>query len=255
MSTLFNLSGKIAIVTGSSRGIGKAIAHRFAEHGARVVVSSRNRDACETACREINSRTETDRAVPIPANIGTKESLRALVGTTEQIFGAPDILVCNAATNPFFGPMSELQDEQFMKVLTNNILSTHWLTHMVVPGMRRKGNGAIIYISSIGGLRGSAEIGAYNVSKAADMQLARNLALEFGRDNIRTNTIAPGYIRTHFSKALWEDPTRKSRIEEALPLGRLGEPDDIAGLAVLLASDAGSYITGQTFVVDGGLTA
>jgi NAD(P)-dependent dehydrogenase (short-subunit alcohol dehydrogenase family) len=255
MSTLFDLTGKVAIVTGSSRGIGKAIAHRLAEQGARVVVSSRKREACESACREIDTATRAQRTLPIAANIAAKQDLELLVDATKNIFGSPDILVCNAASNPFFGPMSEISDDQFRTVLANNVLSAHWLTQLVVPGMRSKREGALIYISSIGGLRGSSEFGTYGLSKAADMQLARNLTIELGPYGIRANTIAPGYIKTDFAKALWEDPERRSRIEGAVPLRRMGEPDNVAGIAVLLASDAGRYISGQTIVVDGGLTA
>jgi NAD(P)-dependent dehydrogenase (short-subunit alcohol dehydrogenase family) len=254
MPSLFDLSGKVAVVTGSTRGIGKAIAHRLAEHGARVVISSRKPEACETVSAELNARVRPDATVAFPCNIGIKQDLDRLIHETEARFGALDILVCNAASNPYFGPMSGIQDEQFNKVLTNNILTSHWLAQLAAPKMRARKSGSIIFISSIGGLRGSADLGAYAISKAADMQLARNLALEFGADNVRVNTIAPGLVKTDFARALWEDAERAARTIRAVPLKRLGEPDDIAGTAVLLASEAGRYITGQTFVVDGGLT-
>lgn len=255
MANIFDLSGKTAIVTGSSRGIGKAIAHRLAEHGANVVVSSRKPDACEAAAAEINAAIGRDGAVAIPANIAAKEALQHLVDETNAQFGQVDIVVCNAATNPYFGPMHDITDEQFTKILQNNIVSNHWLIQMTAPAMRARKDGSIILISSIGGLKGSPMIGAYNISKAADMQLARNLAAEFGPDNVRVNTIAPGLIKTDFAKALWENPDILKVYTEHSCLKRIGQPDEIAGMAVLLASPAGSFATGQTFVVDGGETA
>jgi NAD(P)-dependent dehydrogenase (short-subunit alcohol dehydrogenase family) len=255
MSTLFDLTGKAAIVTGSSRGIGKAIAHRLAEHGANVVVSSRKADVCESARDEINASVGRAAAISIPANIASKEALQHLVDETNTRFGQIDILVCNAATNPYFGPMGGISDEQFLKVLQNNIVSNHWIIAMVAPQMRERKDGAIIIISSIGGLRGSPVIGAYDISKAADMQMARNLAVEFGPDNVRVNTIAPGLVKTDFARALWENPEILKASTSRTPLRRIGQPDEIAGMAVLLASKAGSFTTGQTFVVDGGATA
>jgi NAD(P)-dependent dehydrogenase (short-subunit alcohol dehydrogenase family) len=255
MANLFDLSGKTAIITGSSRGIGKAIAHRMAEHGANVVVSSRKLDACEAAVAEINEAVGRKAAVAIAANIAVKEALQALVDETERTFGKVDILVCNAASNPHFGPAHTITDEQFTKVLHNNILSNHWLTGMVAPQMRARRDGAIILISSIGGLRGTNVLGAYAISKAADMQMARNLALEFGADNIRVNSIAPGLIKTDFAKALWDNPEILKHSTERACLKRIGEPDEIAGLAVFLAAPAGAFTTGQTIVIDGGQTA
>ncbi|MBI1250273.1 MAG: glucose 1-dehydrogenase [Alphaproteobacteria bacterium] len=255
MPSLFDLTGKTAIVTGSSRGIGKAIAHRLAEHGANVVVSSRKADACEAAVAEINAAVGRPAARAIAANIASKDALQHLVDETHSAFGQIDVLVCNAASNPYFGPMAGISDEQFEKVLQNNIISNHWLISMVAPQMIERKDGAIIIISSIGGLRASPVIGAYNISKAADMQLARNLASEYGPSNVRVNTIAPGLIKTDFAKALWDNPEILKRSTATTPLRRIGEPDEIAGMAVLLASKAGSFVTGQTFVVDGGATA
>jgi NAD(P)-dependent dehydrogenase (short-subunit alcohol dehydrogenase family) len=249
---LFDLAGKVAIVTGSSRGIGRAIAGRLAEHGAKVVISSRKLPACEEAAAEINAR-HPGSAIAVAANISSKEDLERLVAETRAAFGRIDVLVCNAAANPYYGPMAGITDEQFRKVLDNNIVSTHWLISMVAPEMRERRDGAIVIISSIGGLRGDAKIGAYCISKAAEMQLARNLALEFGPDNVRVNTIAPGLVKTDFARALWEGPGGEAR-EKATPLRRLGDPDDIAGAAVFLASRAGAWTTGQTIVVDGGET-
>jgi NAD(P)-dependent dehydrogenase (short-subunit alcohol dehydrogenase family) len=255
MPSLFSLAGKHAIVTGSTRGIGKAIAHRLAEHGANVVISSRKPESCVEVSREINALVGREATVSIAANIGIKAELQKLAEESYRQFGKIDILVCNAASNPYFGPMSGINDDQFQKILNNNILANHWLTQMIAPKMRLQKNGAIIYISSIGGLRGSADLGTYAISKAADMQLARNMALELGGDNIRVNTIAPGLVKTEFARALWEDPERAARFTRNVPLKRLGEPDDIAGVAVMLASEAGRYVTGQTLVVDGGLLA
>lgn len=255
MANLFDLTGKVAIVTGSSRGIGKAIAHRLAEHGANVVVSSRKQDACEEAAAEINDALGRKAALAISANIAVKEALQNLVDETNRAFGKIDICVCNAASNPYFGPMAGISDDQFTKILQNNIISNHWLINMCAPQMRERKDGAIIIISSIGGLRGSPVIGAYDISKAADMQLARNLAAEFGPDNVRVNTIAPGLIKTDFAKALWENPAILKQFAETSPLRRIGQPDEIAGMAVLLASKAGAFATGQTYVIDGGQTA
>jgi NAD(P)-dependent dehydrogenase (short-subunit alcohol dehydrogenase family) len=255
MANLFDLAGKCAIVTGSSRGIGKAIAHRLAEHGAGVVISSRKADACEAAAAEINSAVGRKAAVAIPANIAVKDALQHLVDETRRALGKIDILVCNAASNPYFGAMGDMSDEQFLKILQNNIVSNHWLVQMVAPEMRGRKDGAIILISSIGGLRGTPVLGAYAISKAADMQLARNLAVEFGSDNIRVNTIAPGLVQTDFAKALWDNPDILKAYTERSCLRRIGQPDEIAGMAVFLASKAGAFTTGQTFVIDGGQTA
>ena len=250
----FDLTGKTAIITGSSRGIGRAIAEAMADQGARVVISSRKPGPCEEVAAEINKKHGDGTAIAIPANISSKEDLQALVDETNKTFGKIDILVCNAASNPYYGPMAGISDDQFTKILQNNIISNHWLVQMVAPQMQARKDGAIIIVSSIGGLRGTPIIGAYNISKAADFQLARNLATEFGADNIRVNCIAPGLIKTDFAKALWENPETLKRSLTGTPLKRIGEPEEIAGAAVYLASKAGSYMTGQMLVVDGGAT-
>ena len=249
----FDLTGKGALVTGSSRGIGKAIAEAFAALGANVIISSRKQLVCDEVASEINARG-AGRATAIPANIGTKADIEHLVAEARQTLGSIDVLVCNAASNPYYGPMAGISDDQFEKVLRNNLLSSHWLSTLVSPEMINRRSGSIIFISSIGGLRGSPVIGAYNISKAADFQLARNLATEFGPYGVRVNCIAPGLIRTDFARALWEDEANLARALTGTPLGRIGEPDDIAGVAVFLASDASRYMTGQTLVVDGGAT-
>lgn len=248
---LFNLSGKVAIVTGSSRGIGRSIATQLARAGARVVISSRKQEACDAVAEAI--RAEGGQALAIAANIADGGQIEALVARTREAWGGIDILVCNAASNPYYGPMTGLSDAVFDKIMHNNVLSNLWLCRLAYPDMKARRDGAIVIVSSIGGLHGSAVIGAYNISKAADMQLARNLAVEWGPDNIRVNCIAPGLIRTDFAKALHEDPVMRARVEGETPLRRIGEPDDIGGIAVLLASAAGRYITGQTLVADGGM--
>jgi len=252
--SLFDLHGRVAVVTGSSRGIGRAIVERMAEHGAKVVVSSRNLEPCREVAEAINAKYGDGRAIALSANISSKEHLRRLVDETMRAFGQIDILVCNAASNPHYGPMATISDEQLHKILDNNIVSNHWLITMVAPQMTARKDGSIIIVSSIGGLRGSPVIGAYCISKAADMQLARNFAVELGPHNVRINCIAPGLIRTDFARALWENPDNLKRRNEQTPLRRIGEPDEIAGAAILLASQAGSFITGQAIVVDGGVT-
>ena len=251
---LFSLAGKVAIVTGSSRGIGKAIAERLAEHGAKVVISSRKLEPCEQVAAALNTRHGPGTAIAVAANISSKEALQMLVDETVQRLGPVDVLVCNAASNPYYGPQAGISDDQFRKVLDNNIVSNHWLIGMVAPGMMERRSGSIVIVSSIGGLRGSAIIGAYCISKAADMQLARNLAVEFGPHNVRVNCIAPGLIKTDFARALWEDTQLLEARNAETPLRRIGEPDEIAGAAVFLASPASSFMTGQTIVIDGGVT-
>jgi NAD(P)-dependent dehydrogenase (short-subunit alcohol dehydrogenase family) len=252
--SLFNLTGKVAIITGSSRGIGKAIAERMAEHGAKVVISSRKAEPCAEVAAAINKARGAGTAISIPANISSKADLKHLVEETTAQFGKVDIVVCNAASNPYYGPMAGIEDDQFRKILENNVIANHWLINFAVPQMIERKDGAVIIVSSIGGLRGSPVIGAYNVSKAADFQLARNLAVEYGPHNVRVNCIAPGLIRTDFAKALWENPDTLKRATSGAPLRRIGEPDEIAGAAVFLASPAGSFMTGQALVVDGGAT-
>lgn len=251
---LFNLEGQVAIITGSSRGIGRAIALRMAEHGAKVVVSSRKVAACEEVVKTIQDKYGKDRAIAIASNISSKDDLANLVAETERHWGKVDVLVCNAASNPYYGPQAGIADEQFRKILDNNIVANHWLINLVAPQMIQRKAGSIIIVSSIGGLRGSPVIGAYCISKAADMQLARNLAVEYGPHNVRVNCIAPGLIKTDFARALWEDEAMLKERMVTTPLRRIGDPDEIAGAAVFLASQAGSYVTGQSLVVDGGVT-
>ena len=256
-SALFDLTGKTALITGSSKGIGRAIAEEMARAGANVVISSRKADVCEEVAAAINAELadQPGGAVSIPAHIGDKDALTSLVEQTKAHFGQIDVLVCNAAVNPFYGASKDIPDSAFQKVLNINIQSNHWLCHMVLPDMVQQKSGSIIIVSSIGGLKGSVDLGAYAISKAADIQMVRNLAAEYGPDNIRVNAISPGLVRTDFARALWENPENLGRRTANDPLRRIGEPSEIAGAAVFLAAPAGSFITGQNIVIDGGATS
>jgi NAD(P)-dependent dehydrogenase (short-subunit alcohol dehydrogenase family) len=248
----FSLQDKVAVITGSSRGIGRAIAESMAGLGARIVVSSRKAEACEDVVAAI--RGAGGEAVAVPCNISNKDQVEKLIAQTQRAFGAPDILVCNAAVNPVFGPMENLSDEAFDKIMGSNVKSNLWLCNLVIPGMKAKGGGAIVIISSIAGMRGTAALGAYGISKAADFALARNMAVEHGPDNIRVNCIAPGLVKTDFARALWEDEAGLARRLKATPLRRIGLPEEIGPIAAFLASPASSFITGQVIVADGGVT-
>lgn len=250
---LFDLTGQVAVITGSSRGIGRSIAEQMARAGARVVISSRKPDACEAVAAAV--RDAGGEALSIPANVSRRADIDHLVDATLAAWGRIDCVVCNAAANPYFGPMAGLGDDVFDKIMRTNVLANLWLCNRVLPGMAERGGGTVVLVSSIGGLRGDAFLGAYNLSKAADMQLARNLAVEWGARNIRVNTIAPGLVKTDFARALWENPALRERVEQATPLRRIGDPDDIGGVAVFLASRAAAFITGQVIVADGGATA
>jgi NAD(P)-dependent dehydrogenase (short-subunit alcohol dehydrogenase family) len=249
---MFDLSGQVALITGSTKGIGRAIAEAMAAAGAKVVISSRKADKCEEVAASISAKGH--QATPIPCNIGKRGEIEHLVEETRRRYGKIDSLVCNAAVNPYYGPMSGLSDEAFAKVIDTNVRSNVWLCNLVCPEMAARKDGSVIIVSSIGGLKGSTMLGIYAISKAADFQLARNLAVEWGPHNIRVNCIAPGLVRTDFAKALWENPQLLAATEKATPLRRIGEPDDIAGAAVFLASRAGRWMTGQSIVIDGGVT-
>ena len=252
MTSLFNLKDKNAIITGSSRGIGKAIAYRMAEHGAKVIITSRKIDACENVAEEINSTFGKNTATAISCNISDKEQLKNLYVKSKEFCGSITTLVCNAAVNPYFGPSNNIPDEAFEKIMKSNVQSNFWLCNEILPDMVKIKSGSIIIISSIAGLHGSSMLGAYAISKAADSQLARNISVEYGRNNIRANCISPGLIKTDFARALWEneDILRVTTAKSALK--RIGMPDEIAGAAVYLASEAGSFMTGQNIVIDGG---
>ncbi|MBK1851192.1 MULTISPECIES: SDR family NAD(P)-dependent oxidoreductase [unclassified Marinobacter] len=249
---LFDMTGKVALITGSTKGIGRSIAEEMARLGAKVVISSRKAEACEQVANELKS--QGFEAMAIPCHVGKKDDLQNLVNKTNEAWGTIDVLVCNAATNPVYGPTSEMTDEAWDKIMDTNVKGSFWLTNMVLPQMARQGEGAVVMLSSIAGIRGNTTIGTYGVSKAAEAALARNLAVEWGPKGVRINSIAPGLIKTDFAKALWEDPVRVKRAEDKTPLRRIGDPVDIAGLAVFLSTKASAYITGQTIVADGGET-
>jgi NAD(P)-dependent dehydrogenase (short-subunit alcohol dehydrogenase family) len=249
---LFDLAGKVAIVTGSSRGIGQAIAEAFAEAGAKVAISARNLAPCEEVAAAIRHRGGA--AIAVAARISDKAQLESLVAKTREAWGAIDILVCNAAVNPHYGSLDKLTDEMFERMMVNNVLSNLWLARLVAPDMRRRRDGAIIFITSTAALRATTMLGMYGITKTADYALCRNLAAEWGPDNVRVNCIAPSVVTTQFARVLYEDPERRKAREAETLLKRLAEPDDIAGVALMLAARAGAYITGQTIVVDGGTT-
>ena len=247
---MFDLTGKVALITGSSKGIGKAIAEQMAKVGAKVVITSRKSEACDQVAQAI--RDTGGEAIAIGCNISHVDQLKNLVETTLAKWGRIDSLVCNAAVNPYYGPFMDISDSAFDKTVAVNVRSNMHLANLVLPQMKARKDGTIIIISSIAGLKGSDLLGTYALTKAADMQLARNMAVAYGDCNIRVNCIAPGLVKTDFAKALWEDPDRLARTIDCYPLGRLGEPDDIAGAAVFLAGRAGNWLTGQTLVIDGG---
>ena len=251
MKDLFDLTGKVSVVTGSTKGIGKAMAEALAAFGSKVVISSRKADVCDAVAAGINE--SGGEAMAHPCHVGHKDQLERLVAATRERWGQIDNLVVNAAVNPYYGSSLGIPDSAFDKVMEVNIRSVHWLCQMVIPEMQERRDGSIVIVSSVGGFRGNAVLGAYAISKAADMQLARNLAAEFGPDNIRVNAVCPGLVKTDFARALWEDPQREQAVAGRTPLRRLGEPVDCAGIAVYLASRAGSWTTGQSFTVDGGV--
>ena len=252
MFPLFDLSGKTAVLTGASKGMGLAMATALAEHGARVVISARNQDQLETAAQTINSLCGKDMAIPIVANAGQRDALENLVETARSRAGSIDIVIGNAGVNPHFGPTSEISDAAYQKTMTTNVQSNLWLAQLTVPDMVKKGAGSVIFTASVAALKPSEQLGTYGMSKLALIGLTRNLAQEFGPHGVRFNAICPGLIRTDFARELWENPKVEDRIQQQIPLRRLGEADDLKGLAVFLASDASRYMTGQALTVCGG---
>jgi NAD(P)-dependent dehydrogenase (short-subunit alcohol dehydrogenase family) len=250
--SLFDLTGKVAVLTGASKGIGKALAEGLALAGARVVISSRKEDVCRATAAGINELCGEDRAIAVACNVGYKEQLQNLVDETHKQLGSIDILIGNAGVNPFFGPSSEISDEAFDKTMNSNVKSNHWLCHMVLPEMVEKRDGTIIITSSNGGFLPSTHLGAYAISKAADLALVRNLAAEYGPHNIRVNALCPGLFKTDFAAALWQDAAGNEIPADGITLRRFGEPEELRGIAVFLASRAASYMTGQALIIDGG---
>ena len=249
---LFDMAGKVALITGSSRGIGRAIAERMAEAGAKVVISSRKADACEAVAAQIVAAGGM--AIAHAANISDRAALQGLVDRTMAEWGRIDVLVCNAAVNPYYGPLLEISDAAFDKIMASNVRSNLWLCAMTIPQMAERRDGAVIVVSSIAGLKGNTNLGAYGISKAADFQLVRNLAVEWGPHNVRVNALAPSIIRTDFARRLWEDPEIYAKAVRGYPLRRIGEPDEVAGAAIFLASRAGAFVTGHVLTIDGGMT-
>ncbi len=252
MSDPFSLDGQVAIVTGGSKGIGKSIVHNLARSGAKVVVSSRKLDACEAVVDEV--KKAGGEAIAVACNISRRDECENLVKSAVDQWGRLDTFVANAAVNPVFGPMTGLSDEAFDKVMTSNVHSAIWFANAAMPHMVEVGGGSFIIVSSIGALKGSATLGAYGISKAADLGVTRALAVEWGPKNVRVNSICPGLVITDFARALWEDEKNRAERESRTPLRRLGEPDDIGGIAAFLAGPSARFITGQAIVADGGVT-
>jgi dehydrogenase/reductase SDR family protein 4 len=250
--SLFDLTGRVALITGSTRGIGKAAAEEMARAGARVVVSSRKPEACDAVRAEFEAKGWP--VIARPCNASRRDELQALVDLTLATWGRIDVVVANAAANPYYGPLAGLTDDTFDKVMLNNVKSVLWLANLTLPGMAERGGGSFIVIGSIAGLLANTVIGIYGISKAADFQLVKNLAAEWGPRNVRVNAIAPGLIKTDFARALWQDDKRRQEREALTPLRRLGEAREIGGIAAFLAGDAASFITGQIIVADGGVS-
>ncbi len=251
--SLFQLNGKVALITGASKGIGEAMARGLAEFGAKVVVSSRKQEAVDTVADAF--RTDGLEATGIAANMGTLEDIHALVDKVVEAYGGLDIVINNAAANPVFGPIQNTDERAFDKLIDVNLKGPFELCKKAYPILKERGGGSIIHIGSIGGIRPEAGIGIYSVSKAAIHNLTQAMAQDWGADNIRVNAICPGLIKTRFSEALWNNDKILDRFLKHIPLGRAGTPDDVTGLAVFLASDAASYCTGGVYMVDGGFAA
>ena len=254
MNSQINLAGKVALVTGGGRGIGKAITQRLAQAGANVVIASRKLENLEATAREFASLP--GRVVPMACHVGRADQIETLVKETESRLGPVDILVNNSATNIGQGPALQITDEMFDKMMEVNLKAALRLVRCVVPGMiERKSGGSIINIASIAGLRPQLNGLLYSLTKAALIMMTRSWAQEFGTFNIRVNAIAPGLIQTEFSEYYWKNETLREQIEAAQPIHRLGQPEEIAGMALYLASDDASFLTGQVMVIDGGWTA
>ncbi|MEO1289311.1 MAG: glucose 1-dehydrogenase [Chloroflexota bacterium] len=252
MSNKLDLTGKVAIVTGASRGIGQSIAEWYAEAGAKVVLASRKQESLDEVATKIKDNGGD--ALAIAAHTGKKETLKELVDKTVETYGKVDVLVNNAATNPHFGAMLEAEDSMWMKTIEVNLMGNVWLCQNVVPMMRENGGGSIINVASVNGLRPGTGQGIYSMTKAGVISITQTLAMELGQFGIRVNAIAPGLIKTKFAQVLWENDALLKQVEQRTPMRRIGQPDDIASIALWLASDYSTFATGETFVVDGGLT-
>ena len=247
----FSLEGKVAIVTGGSRGIGRSIALGLAEHGADVAIAARKPEALAEATAAVGDLGR--RALAVPTNVRRPDELRALVERTVAELGRVDILVNNAGTNPVYGPVQEIDERAWDMIMDSNVKSAPLLSNHAREAMLRHGDGgAIVNVSSVGGYRASDVIGGYSVSKAALIMLTQVQAKTWGADGIRVNCIAPGLVQTDFARALWDDPKTRRLSEAEAALGRIGQPDEMAGAVVYLCSPASSFVTGQTLVLDGG---
>jgi len=249
---VFDLKGKVAIITGSTKGIGKAIAIQLCRAGAKVVISSRKHEECLKFSKELIEKGFS--AFSIPCHVGKKNEIKNLVQETIKKFNSIDILVSNAATNPAFGPLSNLQDPAFDKIIDVNLKSSIWLINEASPYLKKNKTSSVIIMSSISAFIGTKDIGAYGISKAAEVSLVKHLAVELGSYGIRVNAIAPGLIKTDFSKAIWNNKKTLTKQIETTPLKRIGYPEDISGIVHFLASNASLFITGQLIVADGGET-
>ena len=252
MSKLFNLENKNVLLTGASKGMGLAMAQGLVNHGANVVISSRKLDQCEKAAKTINDSIDQEKAFAYSCNTSSKDELNALVDFSMSKLGSITTLVCNAGVNSFFGSMSEIDDESYDKTMNTNVKSNHWLINMVSPSMKESGGGSIMITSSIAAFDASETLGTYSISKLAVLGLVRNYASELGPSNIRVNAICPGLVKTDFSKLLWDNPDAEKATSQRMPLRRLGEADDFKGVAVFLASDESSFMTGQALTICGG---
>ena len=250
MSDLFDLTGRVAVMTGASKGMGAEMARGLAQHGATVVISSRTQEDLDATAAKINEAVGVNRVHGVAANVAQTEELTALIEQTNEIAGTPTIVVGNAGANPYYGPTSGIPDEAYDRTLDVNVKSNLWLAQLTAPAMTE--GGAIMFTSSIGAFKPSTMLGTYAMAKLAVLGLVRNMAAEFGPQGVRVNAICPGLVKTDFARALWEDPKAAAAATKQVPLGRLGEPEDFRGIAVFLASQAGRYVNGQALTVDGG---
>ena len=247
----FDLSGKVAIVTGSSKGIGEAMARGMAEFGAKVIISSRSQEAVDAVAEQY--RQDDLEATGIACHVADAGDRAQLMEQTLATYGRLDILINNAATNPYFGPVEGLTPAAYQKTLDVNLTAALELSNLALPHLREAGGGSVIHISSVEGLHANPNFAAYNISKAGIIMLGKSQAAEWARDNIRVNVICPGLVKTKLSRALWEDERMEEQMKKSIPLRRMATPDEVAGVAVYLASDAASYVTGSVVTVDGGM--
>ncbi|WP_171211920.1 SDR family NAD(P)-dependent oxidoreductase [Ruegeria sp. HKCCA5426] len=252
MNNMFDLTGRNALLTGASRGMGLEMAKGLAQQGANVVISARKIEALEAATAEINDAVGRKAATPMTCNIGNRQEVEALAKAARESVGPISVLIGNAGVNPFYGSMRDITDEAFEKTMQANVQSNLWLANAVFPDMEGLGGGSMLFTSSVGAFKPSDTLGTYNISKLALIALVRNLAMEMGPAGVRVNALCPGVVKTEFARALWDNPKIAGSYLRQVPLRRLGEPEDFTGIAAFMASDASRYITGQALTVDGG---